>query len=162
LAVEPFEDFIERAAEKWDWVKEMSVSGLHAAIKAMYRDRRGMIEGSLFHMMSWIVGSGEIWIALYFMGHPIDFREALILESLVQAVRAVGFVIPGALGVQEGGFVLVGALLGLTPDVSLALSLVKRMRDLLLGVPALAGWHFIEGKRMWLRFQHHARRAKKD
>ena len=156
------EDFLERMADKWTWVKEMRVSGLHNAIKGMYRDRRGILAASTFHMLSWITGSGEIWIALHFMGHPVDFREALILESLAQAVRAVGFVIPGALGVQEGGFLLVGGLLGLSPEVSLALSLVKRMRDLLLGVPALAGWHFIEGRRMWLRFQHQSRRADKS
>ena len=96
----------------------------------------------------------------YFMGNPVSFREALILESLTMAVRVVGFVIPGALGVQEGGFLLVGGLLGLSPEICLALSLVKRARDLLLGVPALAGWHFLEGRRMWHRIQH-ARRASK-
>lgn len=155
------EDFLERMAKKWEWVKEMSVAGLHSTIKALYRDRRGIVEASCSHMLSWILGSGEIWIALHFMGNPVNFREALILESLSMAVRAVGFVIPGALGVQEGGFVLVGGLLGLSPEISLALSLVKRARDLLLGIPALAGWHFLEGRRMWHRMQH-AKRAGKS
>lgn len=155
------EDLLERMADKWAWVKDVSVAGLHDTIKALYRDRRGIIEGGCFHMFSWILGSGEIWIALQFMGDPVNFREALILESLAQAVRSVGFIIPGALGVQEGGFILVGGLLGLTPEVSLALSLVKRVRDLLLGIPSLAGWHFLEGRRMWLRLQHQARRAGK-
>ncbi len=147
------EDFLERMAEKWSWVKHLSVAGLHATIKALYRDRRGVIAGACSHMLSWILGSGEIWIALHFMGNPVNFREALILESLSQAVRSVGFVIPGALGVQEGGFLLVGELLGLGPDLSLALSLVKRARDVLLGVPALAGWHFLEGRRVWHRIR---------
>lgn len=154
------EDFLERMAKKWHWVKDVSVAGLHNTIKALYRDRRGVVEGSCSHMLSWILGSGEIWIALHFMGNPVSFREALILESLTMAVRVVGFVIPGALGVQEGGFLLVGGLLGLSPEICLALSLVKRARDLLLGVPALAGWHFLEGRRMWHRIQH-ARRASK-
>jgi putative membrane protein len=143
-------------------VKDLSVTGLHATIKSLYRDHRGVLQGVASHMTSWIVGSGEIWIALQFMGNPVNFREALIVESLYQAVRSVGFVIPGALGVQEGGFLLVGGLLGLSPDVSLALSLVKRVRDLLLGVPALAAWHIIEGRRMWLRFQNNAQRAKRQ
>lgn len=147
------EDFLERMAEKWSWVKHLSVAGLHATIKALYRDRRGVTAGACSHMLSWILGSGEIWIALHFMGNPVNFREALILESLSQAVRSVGFVIPGALGVQEGGFLLVGGLLGLGPDLSLALSLVKRARDVLLGVPALAGWHFLEGRRVWHRIR---------
>jgi putative membrane protein len=153
------EKFLERMAEKWAWVRGMNVAGLHDTIKMLYRDPRGLIGGIGFHGLSWISGSGEIWIALYFMGHPVNFREALILESLVQAVRSAGFAIPGALGVQEGGFLLVGGLLGLSPEVSLALSLVKRVRDLLLGVPALVGWHFLEGRRMWLRIRRHRRRT---
>lgn len=154
------EDFIERIAKKWHWVKDASVAGLHNTIKALYRDRRGIVEGSGYHMLSWILGSGEIWIALHFMGNPVSFREALILESLTMAVRVVGFAIPAALGVQEGGYLLAGQLLGLSPEICLALSLVKRARDLLLGAPTLAGWHFLEGRRMWHRFQH-ARRASK-
>ena len=32
--------------------------------------------------------AGEVWLALLLMGHPIDLTEAVILESLGQAVRA--------------------------------------------------------------------------
>ncbi len=156
------EDWLERRAEKWGWVREMCIAGLHNSIKAIYRDRRALINGSCFHFLSWVFGSGEIWIALHFMGHGISLGQALIIESLSQAVRGVGFAIPGALGVQEGGFLLVGGLMGLGPDVSLALSLVRRMRDLVLGVPSLAVWHFIEGRRLWLRVQHQARQADRN
>lgn len=143
------ENFLERMAERWRWVQDMKISGLHNAIKDIYADHRAVAASAFFHTMSWVTGAGEIWIALQFMDAPINFREALIMESLYQAVRAVGFAIPGALGVQEGGFILVGGLLGLGPDVSLALSLIKRARDLILGVPALIGWHFFEGRRLW-------------
>lgn len=153
------EEFLERMAEKWRWVRDMRISGLHDNIKHIYRDPRALISSGLFHMGSWIFGAGEIWIALTFMDSPVNFRDALIMESLYQAVRAVGFAIPGALGVQEGAFLLVGGLLGLGPDVSLALSLVKRARDLLLGVPALLGWHFFEGRRLWI---NHRNRGKTD
>jgi putative membrane protein len=155
------EHAVERMADKWEWFKEVSLSGLHDSIKKIYRNPRGVMGACVCHLLSWIVGSGEIWIALRFMGHGVNFREALILESLAQAVRSVGFAVPGALGVQEGGFLLVGGLLGISPDVSLALSLVKRVRDLLLGLPSLAGWHVLEGRRMWLRFRHRARHADK-
>lgn len=37
------------------------------------------------------------------------------------AVRSAGFAVPGALGVQEGGFILVGGLFGVGPDLALAL-----------------------------------------
>jgi hypothetical protein len=60
-------------------------------------------------------------------------------------------VVPGALGVQEGAYMLLGGMLGLAPEMGLALSLVKRVRDLLLGIPALLGWQAVEGGRLWIR-----------
>ena len=57
--------------------------------------------------------------------------------------------VPMAAGVQEGGYLLVGAAFGLPPDQALALSLLKRGRDLALGVPALLGWQVMEGGQWW-------------
>ncbi|MDX6769446.1 MAG: TIGR00374 family protein, partial [Elusimicrobiota bacterium] len=65
------------------------------------------------------------------------------LESLGQAVRAAAFAIPGALGVQEGGYLVLGGLLGIAPDTALALSLTKRFRELVLGLPGLLVWQLL-------------------
>ena len=72
-----------------------------------------------------------------------------MLEALGQAIRGIAFAIPGALGVQEGGYVLLGALIGLPAPAALALSLMKRSRELLQGVPGLVYWQILEGR--WLR-----------
>ncbi len=85
---------------------------------------------------------------MHFLGHPITFAEALILEGLVVAVRGAAFMMPGALGVQEAGMVLFAAVLGLGPELGLAVSLVKRVRELALGVPGLLAWQWAEGKRL--------------
>ncbi|HEV7832732.1 MAG TPA: lysylphosphatidylglycerol synthase domain-containing protein, partial [Caballeronia sp.] len=82
----------------------------------------------------------EIWLALYFLGSPISFAEAVMLESLIQALSSAAFFVPGALGIQEGGFVLIGGALGLDPSVSLALAGARRLRDLLVFVPGLFAW----------------------
>jgi len=62
---------------------------------------------------------------------------ALLLESLGQAIRGAGFAIPGALGIQEGGYLLLAPVVGLQPGAAIALSLAKRSRELLLGLPGL-------------------------
>ena len=67
-----------------------------------------------------------------------------MLESLGQAIRAAAFAVPGALGVQEGGYLLLAPLAALRPDVALALSLAKRARELLLAVPGLIYLHVAE------------------
>jgi hypothetical protein len=70
------------------------------------------------------------------------------LESLTFALRSAAFFVPAAAGVQEGGYVLGGAL-GIAPDIALALSLLKRGRELVLGAAALFLCHLAESRRLW-------------
>jgi hypothetical protein len=69
-----------------------------------------------------------------------------VIESLGQAIKVVGFAVPAAVGVQEGGYVLVCGLYGLSPEVAIALSLIKRVREIALGLPALAAWQWLEAR----------------
>jgi uncharacterized membrane protein YbhN (UPF0104 family) len=52
----------------------------------------------------------------------------------------VGFAVPGALGIQEGGYIVICRALGLSPEIAIALSLIKRLREVVLGVPGLILW----------------------
>jgi hypothetical protein len=99
-------------------------------------------------MLTWILGIGELWLAIHFMGHEVTLVAATIIESLSQAVRSAGFFIPASLGVQEGGYLLFGTMMGLSPEVALALSLIRRVRQLLVGVPGLLVWQVYEGRRL--------------
>jgi uncharacterized membrane protein YbhN (UPF0104 family) len=74
------------------------------------------------------------------LGHPVDIGTAFLFESLGQAIRTGAFAVPGGLGIQEGGYVVVGSVLGIDPAVALALSLARRVRELLFGLPGLIVW----------------------
>ena len=115
-------------------------STMDAEVLRLYGDRRALLASGSWHMLAWFVGIAEVWFALYILGHPVDVWTALLFESLGQAIRTGAFAVPGALGVQEGGYVLVGSALGIEPGVALGLSLVRRVRELLLGIPGLASW----------------------
>ncbi|MGU7781402.1 lysylphosphatidylglycerol synthase domain-containing protein [Burkholderia sp. PU8-34] len=84
----------------------------------------------------------EIWIALHFLGANPTVLQALVIEALIQLVSSVAFLMPGGLGVQEGGFVLIGGLIGFDPPTCLALAASRRVRDLLFYVPGLLAWQF--------------------
>jgi uncharacterized membrane protein YbhN (UPF0104 family) len=86
----------------------------------------------------------EIWLALHFLGARVSLIEAFVIESLIQAVSSAAFFVPGGLGVQEGGFILLGGALGLSPATSLALAGARRIRDLLIFVPGLVAWQIAE------------------
>src|SRR5581483_6301256 len=73
------------------------------AVRMLYRRRRRVLVCCLFQTIGWIAGAGAIYLFLLFLGHPVAITDAFILESLAQAVSSAAFVVPGALGVQEGG-----------------------------------------------------------
>jgi putative membrane protein len=121
---------------------------LDRAVHAMYRRRGRVLFCGLMQFAAWAAGTGEIWLALYFLGHPLPLAECMMIEALIQAASSAAFIVPGALGVQEAGFLLFGHLLGLTPEIAAALAVMRRCRDLLLYVPGLVVWQVQEGR--WL------------
>ena len=121
---------------------------LDQTVRTLYARRRGVIACCAWTMLSLILNSGEIWIALRALNLNATVLNAIILQSTVLTVRNVGFAVPSGLGVQEGGYVLIGSLLGIDGTNALALSLIARVRELALGVPGLLTWQLIEGRRL--------------
>lgn len=146
------EKFLHFVSRKWHLPSLGNIQNLHDTIQALYCDPFRLLISGGYHLLSLLAGTVEIWVLLFLMGQPIDPWEALLLESLGQAVRTAGFAVPGALGIQEGGFLLLGNLVGLSPATALGLSLVKRLRDVVLGLPALMVWQLLEGKHLRVRF----------
>lgn len=140
-----------RIADRFPAFKGASLDGLHDGIHQLFAQPLALLRSFNAHLLSWLLGAFEIWLILHFLGVSLGAREALVIESLSQVVRSVAFAVPGALGVQEGGFMLIGAIYGLSPQTALALSLAKRVREIILGVPGLLAWQWLEGRRWWLR-----------
>jgi putative membrane protein len=132
------------------WARLPELAGLHGEVQAIYRRPRALLGGFLWHCLGWVAGAGEAWLALWLLDAPLGLHEVVILESLAFALRSAAFAVPAALGVQEGGYVALGAIFGLGPEIALALSLLKRAREVLLAVPALLAWKLIE-LRAWRR-----------
>jgi putative membrane protein len=126
-------------------------AALHTALTAIYRRRERVICSFMLHLACWIASTFEAWIALRFAGASLGFATVLVIESLLYAARSMAFAVPNAVGVQEGAYILLGASFGLSPETALALSLLKRARDLTIGVPALVAWQLLESGRLWRR-----------
>jgi putative membrane protein len=124
---------------------------LDQTIRVIYGRRAGIAGCCFFWTLSWIIAAGEIWIGLRALGLHPSFITAVIFESGALAIRGAAFLVPGAVGVQEGGYILIGNLLGISGDVALALSLLRRMRELALGIPGIVAWQLVEAGRLWQR-----------
>lgn len=123
---------------------------VQGALDAVWgKGRRGHLAQSFcLHALAWLFGVAEVAIVLACIGdHPISLSEAVVIEALGQAIKAVAFLVPSGLGVQEGGFVLVCGLFGIDGGTALALSLAKRVPDVVLGLPALLVWQNLEARR---------------
>ena len=134
------ESLPERLGFSQPWAKLPEAASIHTGVQAIYDHPRRVAASIAIHFAAWIAGAAETWTALWFMGHPLSFTAIITIESLVFALRTLAFAVPWAAGVQEGGYVMFGALFGLPPGMALALSLLKRARELITGVPALLLW----------------------
>jgi putative membrane protein len=136
------------SGRSWQALTDSAVA-LDRAISHTYANRRALLACCAWLLAGWFLGTAEVWLIMALLGQPVGWTEALLLESLGQAVRAAAFLVPGALGVQEGGYLLLGGLLGLEPPLALALSLAKRARELSLGLPGLVAWQIAESHGWW-------------
>ncbi|HUK07831.1 MAG TPA: lysylphosphatidylglycerol synthase domain-containing protein [Stellaceae bacterium] len=142
-------DFLVRAATRF---ASTSIGAALAGASVVQRELRQTYRlnrvwpSFLMHFAAWMLDGVEVWLALHFMGAHLSFAAILTMESLLYAARSVAFLVPNAVGVQEGAYVVLGTALGLTPGLALGLSLLKRGRDMLLGIPALLTWQIFESK----------------
>jgi putative membrane protein len=117
------------------------------ALRAIYRQPMRVVLSIVMHMVGWIGSAMVTFIAALLIGANVDLPGMIALDSLVFAIRTAGFVVPNALGVQEAAYALLGPLLGVPPEMALAVSLLRRARDIAIGIPTLFIWQAWEGKR---------------
>ena len=132
-------------------ITAQSVRGLHHELMRLHRDRKALAQAIFLHLLAWVLGVAETWMIMAAMGQPVALAEAFVIESLGMAARSAGFAVPGALGVQEAGFIVVCELFAIPPDTAIALSMIKRARELTIGIPGLCAWQWSESRRLLRR-----------
>jgi putative membrane protein len=123
-------------------------ASLDHELRACLRRGWSLLTACALQFAALVSGAFEIWFALRLFDHPVGWGAALVLESMTQAVRHLAFVVPAGIGVQEAGLVLFGQALGISSELALAVSMAKRMREVLCGLPALISWQWLEGRRL--------------
>jgi putative membrane protein len=140
---------LERALRPWVGITAMSgaAAALDLELRACLRRPRTLLFAGSLQLVALIAGSFEIWFVLRLVGHPVGFAAAVIMESLTQALRHLAFFVPAGLGVQEASLVILGHAFGVSSELSLTVSIVKRLRELLCGLPPLLSWQWLEARR---------------
>lgn len=136
---------------RWWPESQRRVDEIVEAVTAIYRQPARVAFAVALHVVAWIGSSAVSWIALRLMGVSIELGDVIAVESLMYAVRNVGFALPAGLGVQEAAYVLIGPVFGLPAGEALALSLLKRGRDIIVAAPVIAAWQFLEARSLLRR-----------
>jgi putative membrane protein len=137
------------AGDRFQDAKER-VDVVQAELGMIYGHTGRLALGFFVHLIGWICTGVAGWIGFRALGVPIDFDDAMAIEALLSAAAAVAFLVPVNAGVQEAGYAGLGAVFGVPPEISLGVSLVRRGRDIVVGVPILLLWQYIEMRRLRL------------
>lgn len=143
---------IERLALRWlPRIGGAALSGLHEQARLIYQSRGGVLRAVGWHFCSWSLGAAEVWVLLRATGYDVSMPVAYAVEALGLAARSAAFAVPAGLAAQEAGLVLACGLFGVPPQAALALSMLKRLRELAVGIPAVVLWQWAEGRDWVLR-----------
>jgi hypothetical protein len=124
--------------------------GVEGELQRTYRRVGGFSAANALHVVGWVAKGTGGWIAFRLLGCPIGLIDALAIEALLHAGLTFAVFIPGYVGVQEGGYMLLGVVFGVPPEIALATSLLRRARDVAIGIPVLLAWQFVELRRLRL------------
>jgi putative membrane protein len=130
------------------WALRLDGARLDAEIGRLLHQRRRIARALGWQLPGYLLGAFETWYALWLLGHPVTASAAVAIEALTQATRHATFLVPASVGVQEAAVILFGYVAGVGGEVALSLALVKRMREILFGVPALLSWQWFEARRL--------------
>jgi len=83
-----------------------------------------------FHFVAWALGAIEAFLILRFLGLPVSFTTATVIEAFGTGVRFVTFMIPGSVGALEGSYAATFTALGLSPAQGVSFGLARRLREL--------------------------------
>ncbi|OUJ04902.1 lysylphosphatidylglycerol synthase domain-containing protein [Acetobacter malorum] len=143
-AVAFVEVLLVKIAGHLGWSGVDGIRGLHQAVLGLYKVKRNAVMALWLQFVAWALGAVEVCLILHFMGHDCSLSVGFVIEGVGEAAKSVGFAVPGALGVSEGGYLLIGSLFGISPALAIALSLIKRVREIAWGVPSLLVWQWLE------------------
>ena len=141
-------NLIDKIADRVSPAAARQVHGVGEAVAELHRRPLRLLASVSLHGAGWIASALGSWIALHLMGVPISAPAVIAIESLLSAVKSAAFVVPNAVGVQEAAYALLGQMFGLSGEMGVALSLLRRAKDLTLGAPTLLVWQAMEGRRL--------------
>lgn len=143
-----FARIAERIAGRRVGTARAGLAALHAEMTMLYRHTGRLFGSFALHLLGWLASGVATYIAFRVLRVQIDFDDALAIEALLSGISAAAFLVPVNAGIQEASYAGLGALFGIPAELSLAVSLIRRARDVTVGIPILLAWQVLEVRRL--------------
>jgi putative membrane protein len=131
-------------ASQWHSAMLNSADTLQERLDAVWSRPARIAGAAATHLVAWVGSAGAIWVAYHFLGAHLSLGGAIAIEGVACGIMSASFLVPAGLGVQEAAYMALGSAFGIDPSISLGLSLLRRGRDLAIGIPVLLVWQASE------------------
>ena len=111
--------------------REKKLRSLDRTILDFYRDNRLTFCFSIgLFFVGWMAEALEVYIIIYFLGDPAAALSAISISALSVFIKSGTFFIPGSLGAQDGGNMLLLRAFGYSDVTGITFALLRRFREL--------------------------------
>ena len=122
--------------------REDNLRSLDETILNFYTHHRGTFYVSAgFFFLGWLAEALEVFVIIYYLGGPATVWSAVSIGALSVFIKGGTFFIPGSLGAQDGGNLLLLKAFGYSDLTGITFALLRRFRELVwigIGLVCLA------------------------
>ncbi|MDG6094000.1 lysylphosphatidylglycerol synthase domain-containing protein [Acetobacter sp. AN02] len=136
--------FGRHIAGQWSSDIADSAGEIQNRLEAAWARTPRIAAAAAVHLLGWIASAAVLQITCILLHVHISFPQAVAIEGVTCGIMSASFFVPASLGVQEGAYTLLGSLFGIETATCVALSLLRRARELSIGIPVLIGWQILE------------------
>ena len=122
--------------------REDKLRSLDQTILNFYSHHQGAFYASTgLYFLGWLTEALEVFVIIYYLGGPADVLSAVSIGALSVFIKGGTFFIPGSLGAQDGGNLLLLQAFGYSDVTGITFALLRRFRELVwigIGLVCLA------------------------
>lgn len=134
---------------RWNFLEERRamLEELDATIRKFYtHHRRTFYVAITTFFFAWMLETLEVYAILYYLDAPVDILTSVSIAALTVFIKGSTFFIPGSVGAQEAGYVLLLVAYGYPDVTGITFALIRRVREILWIVVGLVCLTMLKGR----------------
>lgn len=111
--------------------REEKLQELDRTIAGFYtHDRSGFLLSTVMFLLGWLAEALEVYVMIACLGQPATVVSAIAIGALSVFIKGGTFFIPGSLGAQDAGNLLLVTAFGYSEVTGITFALLRRFREL--------------------------------